>query len=110
MPLKKTLRSRDYKGCAWSKPDCFVFFTPRGAPPLRHGRAKKNEPRTKKTEKIKCAKKTSRRTEGRRTDATIIFAWTQLIVTLCYNNLVSNTPKWGGVMLIVFFSITVFYL
>jgi hypothetical protein len=26
-----------------------------------------------------------------RTDATIIPAWTQLIVTLCYNNLVSNT-------------------
>jgi hypothetical protein len=38
----------DNKGCAWSKPDCFVFFTPRGAPPLRHGRAKKKEPRTKK--------------------------------------------------------------
>jgi hypothetical protein len=30
-------------------------------------------------------------TDGR-TDATIIPAWTQLIVTLCYNNLVSN--KW----------------
>ena len=33
--------------------------------------------------------RTDRRTDGQ-TDATIIPAWTQLIVTLCYNNLVSN--------------------
>jgi hypothetical protein len=31
-----------------------------------------------------------KRHDGRRTDATMIPAWTQLIVTLCYNNLVSN--------------------
>jgi hypothetical protein len=32
-------------------------------------------------------------TDGRM-DATIIPAWTQLIVTLCYNNLVSNKILW----------------
>jgi len=31
----------------------------------------------------------------RRTDATIIPAWTQLIVTLCYNNLVSNNTLYN---------------
>jgi hypothetical protein len=68
---------------------------------------KKKRTETKKTEKKKMCQKNvtdgrrtdgrtddgrtdGRTTDGRTTDATIIPAWTQLIVTLCYNNLVSN--------------------
>jgi hypothetical protein len=52
------------KGCAWSKPDCFVFFTPRG--PLRHGRAKKTNREPKKMKNKMCQiNVTDRRTDGR---------------------------------------------